>query len=160
MSDEPKRDIEISRGKGSVSFDGTFVTIVRDGLAALSIGRSTKRIPVASITAVQWRSASTWSVGFIQFTLAGGNEVRSRPGHQVRDAARDENSLVFDRKSMPQYEALRAAVEAAMAERGGVAPAAASDVIGQLEQLGALRDSGVLTPEEFDAKKGELLARL
>lgn len=34
------------------------------------------------------------------------------------------------------------------------------DVMAQLKQLGELRDAGVLTPEEFDAKKTELLSRL
>ena len=30
----------------------------------------------------------------------------------------------------------------------------------QLRKLGELRDAGLLTPEEFDAKKSELLARM
>ncbi|MFI7483059.1 SHOCT domain-containing protein [Kocuria sp. M1R5S2] len=37
---------------------------------------------------------------------------------------------------------------------------AAPDVLGQLEQLGKLRDAGVLTEDEFEAKKQELLGRL
>jgi hypothetical protein len=41
-----------------------------------------------------------------------------------------------------------------------VAPAPAQpDVATQLQQLGALRDAGVLTQEEFDAKKTEILSR-
>lgn len=34
------------------------------------------------------------------------------------------------------------------------------DVMAQLERIGALRDAGVLTEEEFAAKKAELLRRL
>jgi hypothetical protein len=34
------------------------------------------------------------------------------------------------------------------------------DVTDQLKKLGELRDLGVLTPEEFEAKKSELLKRL
>ncbi len=34
------------------------------------------------------------------------------------------------------------------------------DIADQLRKLGELRDDGVLTPEEFDAKKAELLARM
>ena len=30
----------------------------------------------------------------------------------------------------------------------------------QIKQLGSLRDSGVLTPEEFESKKAELLKRI
>lgn len=43
----------------------------------------------------------------------------------------------------------------------GAAPAAGgTDVADQLRKLGELRDAGVLTAEEFDAKKTELLARM
>lgn len=38
--------------------------------------------------------------------------------------------------------------------------AAAPDTLAQLKQLGELRDAGVLTTEEFEAKKAELLERL
>lgn len=34
------------------------------------------------------------------------------------------------------------------------------DAIGQIRQLGELRDAGIVTQEEFDAKKADLLARL
>lgn len=40
------------------------------------------------------------------------------------------------------------------------APAVAPDVIAQLRQLGELRDLGVVTGAEFEAKKAEMLARL
>ena len=38
--------------------------------------------------------------------------------------------------------------------------AAAPDLAGQLQQLAGLRDAGVLTDAEFDAKKAEILARM
>jgi hypothetical protein len=41
-----------------------------------------------------------------------------------------------------------------------VAPQPQPDVLVQLKQLGELRDAGVLTNEEFEAKKAELLTRL
>lgn len=34
------------------------------------------------------------------------------------------------------------------------------DILAQLERLGGLRDAGVLTPDEFEAKKAEMLRRL
>ena len=36
----------------------------------------------------------------------------------------------------------------------------ANEIFGQLERLGALRDKGFITAEDFDAKKAELLGRL
>ena len=44
---------------------------------------------------------------------------------------------------------------------GGVAAVAADgDIIDQIRRLGELRDSGLITPEEFETKKAELLGRL
>src|SRR3712207_6361491 len=148
---------------GTVTFDGDIVTIERTGfLARTSVGKGTKRIPVSSITAVQWKPAGGMVNGFISFTVGGGNEARSRFGSQTLDASRDENSVVITKKQMPNFEQLRTAVQHALAQRHRPAPAAPAtpDVIGQIEQLGRLRDAGVLTSEEFEAKKAELLGRL
>ena len=38
--------------------------------------------------------------------------------------------------------------------------ASVSDPIDQIRRLGELRDSGVVSEEEFEAKKAELLARM
>lgn len=50
--------------------------------------------------------------------------------------------------------------QAAPAPTPGVAPAAATpadDTVGQLKRLAELRDQGILTEEEFSAKKKQLL---
>ena len=44
--------------------------------------------------------------------------------------------------------------------RGAAAPAPGSDIPGQIEQLARLRDQGVLTSQEFERKKAELLDRM
>lgn len=41
---------------------------------------------------------------------------------------------------------------------GGAVPS--GDVLDQLKKLGELRDAGILTPAEFEAKRGDLAARL
>ncbi len=53
-------------------------------------------------------------------------------------------------------------VKAAMnGSKPTAAPAtSAPDPMDQLRKLGELRDAGVLTPEEFDSKKADLLARM
>ncbi|MGA8392980.1 MAG: SHOCT domain-containing protein, partial [Burkholderiaceae bacterium] len=50
-----------------------------------------------------------------------------------------------------------AAATAAAAQAAGVKP---EDVMATLEKLGELKAKGILTPEEFDAKKAELLKKL
>ena len=48
------------------------------------------------------------------------------------------------------------------AERGAAAPAptGGEDIPSQIRAIGALRDEGLLTDAEFDAKKKELLAKI
>ena len=155
--------MEVKGHNGIVDFDGDFVTIKRTGfLARASVGKAEKRIPLSSITAVQWKPAGPMMNGFISFTLGGGNEARSRFGSQTSDAVKDENSVIFVKKQMPDFEALRSQVEEAIAARHRPsAPApAAQDHLSQLKQLGELRDAGILSEEEFAAKKAEILGRL
>jgi hypothetical protein len=96
---------------GTVLFDGLMVTISRRGaIARMSIGKGDKQIALPSITAVQWMPAGL-TFGYIQFTIGGGNEVRSRFGHQSADAAHDENTVMFWQRQEPYFEELRDAVE-------------------------------------------------
>lgn len=148
---------------GTVSFDGQFVTIERKGfLARASVGKGEKRIPIGSITAIQWKRPGPIVNGYVQFTIGGGNEVRSRFGSQTTDAAKDENSVIVTKKQQADFERLCAAVEGQIGadRRPPAATTAQPDVLVQLEQLGRLRDAKVLTAEEFESKKAELLRRL
>ena len=106
---------EIRGVNGTISFDGRFVTITRKGfMARATVGKGEKRIPVKNISAVQLKPASALIRGYIQFTVPGGNENRSRMGKQTIDAAKDENSVVFTPKQQPGFEQLRAQIEEAI----------------------------------------------
>jgi Domain of unknown function (DUF4429)/Protein of unknown function (DUF2510)/Short C-terminal domain len=155
--------VEAKGHNGTIVFDADFVTITRKGfLARATIGKGEKRIPVASITAIQWKPAGAMVNGFIQFTIGGGNESRSKFGHQTSAAVNDENSVVFIKKQMPAFQLLREQVEGAIAQRGRPSSpaAAAAGPLEQLKQLGELHDAGVVTDEEFTAKKTSILARM
>lgn len=149
---------------GYCAFDGQFLTIQHVGaLGRLSVGKGVKRLPLGSVSAVQIKPAGPIVSGYIQFTLPGSNERRSEFGKQTFDAAGDENSIVFIRDQEPAFLAFRDAVEQAIAARhspvAAAAPAAPT-VLDQIAQLAGLRDAGVLTAEEFDTKKADLLSRL
>jgi hypothetical protein len=145
---------------GTVVFDGQWVTITRGGFyGTMTVGKGEKRIPVSSITAVQWNAPSALMNGFIQFTVAGGSEVRSKHGRQTRDALRDENSVVVKKKQVPDFLALRAAVESAITP-GPVVPAAAAASAGgadEVTRLVELHAAGHLSDEEFTAAKRQAL---
>ncbi|MFJ1708542.1 DUF4429 domain-containing protein [Kitasatospora sp. NPDC088346] len=156
--------IEAKGHNGHVAFDGEYVTITRKGfLARTSVGKGEKRIPIAQITAVQWKPPGLLVNGFIQFTVPGGNERRSAFGAQTSSAIKDENSVLVMKNQAPAFEKLRAAVEEAIAalhrpasSTGSAADPGAS-LADELAKLQHLADAGALTPEEFTAAKARLL---
>lgn len=101
---------------GQVSFDGKTVTITREGLAARAThGAGEKSIPVRQISAVQFKPVSFATAGFIQFSIPGETSNNKGKGARTFDASRDENSVLFLKKSEAEFTALRDAVRAAVA---------------------------------------------
>jgi hypothetical protein len=146
---------------GWIEVNGQFVTITRKGaLAKMNYGwtRGEKRIPIASIAAVQYKKPGM-SRGYIQFTLPGG--IEGKKG--LLQSGNDENSVQFGSSSSAQFEAIRDHIESAIAARHApAAPAAmpapnAPDLTTQLRGLAELRDDGIITEEEFQAQKAKLL---
>lgn len=60
-----------------------------------------------------------------------------------------------------EFDKFVSTVEEKMGKGGGASPAApADDIPAQIQKLASLREQGVLTDAEFDAKKAELLSRM
>ena len=162
-ADASRMGTEAKGRNGTVVFDGNFVTIMRKGvMARATVGKGEKRIPLASISAVQLKPAGAVVNGFIQFTMPGGNERRSSFGKQTQNAAGDENSVMFTKAQMLAFLALRDEIEQAIISRStpqSPVPAPAN-VPEQIQQLASLRDQGILNDAEFEAKKADLLSRM
>ncbi|HEY6678594.1 MAG TPA: DUF4429 domain-containing protein [Actinomycetota bacterium] len=146
---------------GQISVIGDFIVIARKGfMAKMSQGftKGEKRLNIHTITAVQLKKPGM-TRGYIQFSLGGGNE--SRKG--VSDATKDENSVLFDKKSLAEFEALRDYIEHRIAEAHapqGPSLSQEPDLGEQIRKLAALRDEGILSDDEFQAKKADLLSRM
>ncbi|MER6065092.1 DUF4429 domain-containing protein [Streptomyces sp. NPDC001792] len=151
--------IEVSGYGGQIQFDGEYVTITRKGFLARSmVGKGEKRLHIAQIAAVQWKPAGAFVNGFIQFTVPGGNERRSKFGSQTASASQDENSVVFTKQQQPAFEKLRAALDQAIAaQHAPQAAAAPVSVADELAKLAALQQQGILSREEFEQQKARLL---
>lgn len=150
---------------GSVSFDGQMVTIRRDTLVGrFTMGRSEKRVPVASLTAVQLRRANVVVNGFIQFSFPGAEERNDTRRRSASGAARDENTVVFLPWHNDRFARVREAIEAAMTEGSAArveqAAPATHDPRAVLVQLEAMFNDGLLSADEYRAKKAEVLARM
>jgi Short C-terminal domain len=70
-------------------------------------------------------------------------------------AVRHKQNQKYARQDQEAYEQQVAAEQAAAA--AAPAPAAESDYAGELEKLAKLKAEGILTDEEFEAKKKQIL---
>lgn len=151
---DPK--IMVANGIGSrLTFDGSEITISRHGATSFMVHGfdGQKGISVSSITSIQFKSAGSITSGFIQFAFQGGLEAKGG----LFEAAADENSVLFTAENQPAFERIRDAIKQRQAElqqsRGVTAPSGADELI----KFAALRDQGVITEEEFLAKKAKIL---
>ena len=147
---------------GTVLFDGKSVIIRRKGFVArASVGKGEKNIPVKSISAVQWKPAGIIMNGYIEFSIAGGVESKSALGSATSNAVSNENAVVFTKKQMPLFEELRTAIEVAInsahsSEANSNIPIATS-INDRMKDLNTLHESGLITLDEYNKKKEQLL---
>lgn len=148
--------VEVKGYTGTVVFDGQSITIIKTGVGRVASGRGQIRIPVRSVTAVMWKPANPVVNGYIHFSVPGGTDRRSRS--QSANVRLSPNTVSFLRSQMQEFEALRNAVEEAI-EHGPQPTVVPASIPEQIAQFAALRDQGILTEEEFAAKKASLLSQ-
>jgi hypothetical protein len=145
-----------ARGQdGQIEISDGMVMITRKGmLAKMSKGLTAgdRRIPIGNVAAVQFKAPGLTS-GYIRFSVAGS--VDHSPG--ILKGQHDENQVQFLRKHQPEFEAVRDRVEATIAGSATSSAAPAMDIADQLRKLAELRDEGILSEEEFQGKKTQLL---
>ena len=113
-----------------------------------------KDILFSQISSVHLKKATTLGNGYIHFSLLGRDESRGP------DPTRDENTVLFGGAHQPDFDKIKAAIETKMAAaRATVTMPRLSTMsyIEELEQLAVLRNKGVITEEEFAAKKRQIL---
>ena len=108
--------VEAKGRNGHMSFDGDFVTIRRAHFFGRMVDKDGRRVPIATITEVQFKPAGGFvNNGFISLTLTGGVEKRAAFGDRTVDPSNDPNSVLFSTKQQPQFEELRTEIETAIA---------------------------------------------
>lgn len=141
--------------QGSLELLEDRVVIKRKGvMAALAHGlKGDKEILLSSISSIQWREPGALTNGYIQFAFQGGREAKGG----LLQAGQDENTVLFSRAQKAAFARVKAEIErrrsAPVTQREPTAPSA----LDQLERFAALKERGLLTEEEFTAKKRELL---
>lgn len=167
LIEAPEAPLRFKAYDGKASFDGTSVRFRWSwtGASSAKWKAGDQRFAVADLGGVEWRSPEAFE-GYLRLLpndLAGA----APPVPPDQDAA----TVVFGLGYGPVHESLpfAAAVLAAVRTRGAVpavpaAPAAPrrdpADIAERIRHLGELHQAGLVTDEEFSAKKAELLAEL
>lgn len=131
------------------------IEISRKGVLALAFQglKGTKTIPIAEIKSIQMKRAEIMN-GYIQFAVSGG--IESTGG--VRDPNFDENTVTFVHADNEYVQEIKEYIEKVMLSKGEMCTSAVQiSNADELRKYANLRDEGVITQEEFDAKKKQLL---
>jgi hypothetical protein len=136
-------------------YNGTLVLThtgveIKRGLKGILLGggklRGDKTIPYKSIVAVQLKKSGL-TAGYIQITLTGGSEAKGG----LFQSTTDENSVNFYSSGNSKFEEAKRIIEQHInSERS---PNSYQD----LEKLAELKEKGIISAEEFDAKKKQVL---
>ena len=121
-------------------------------------GNTTKTLHMANIMSVSVTPSTLWARGFIEFTVPGGKDSKN-----IEQALRNENALPL--KAAGQNEEalkIKAYVEEqimnyANSKGSTTIVQQASSPAEELKKMKELLDMGIITQEEFDAKKKQLL---
>ncbi len=105
-----------------------------------------KDIPYESITSIQLRKPSSVTRGYIQFGQSGYSE--SDDG--LMDATSDENTVLFDKESLSEFEELRAKVREL---KNGDVEESTGSMDEAMEKLRTRYAEGEIDEEEYEQRK-------
>lgn len=113
-----------------------------------------KQIDIHQISSVQFKSAGLFP-GYIQFAFIGGREAKGG----VADLSKDENAMMFKGGDEAAFRMAKDLIDRhrAAARTASIPSVAPTSALDELEKLAGMRDRGVVTEEEFQAKKRQLL---
>ena len=139
--------LEVQEGKLTITPKGIM------GFATKGL-KGTKTIPLASITAIQFKVATAFFNGYLQFTIPGGNE--SKGG--IFDAVSDENSFMFRQSVNEKAKQIKIHIEAEILKlRSPQSKPQERNLSDELRKLAELRSQGILSDVEFISAKKKLL---
>lgn len=112
-----------------------------------------KTIPLSSIYSVQFKEGSFWLNGYIQIGLGGS--VESTKG--IFDATKDENTIMFNKAHNLEASKIKNFIEKFILERNNNSSNNQTSIADEILKFKSLLDSGIISQEEFDKKKQQLL---
>ncbi len=162
----PRTPSQFKAYDGKASFDGEAVTFRWSwtGASSAKWKAGDQTFPVAGLSGVEWRSPEAFE-GHLRL-------LRREPAGAAQPAQADQDpaAVVFGlgygpvHESLPFAASVLASLRAAAPGAGAAVSAAArrdpADIADRIRHLGELHKAGLVTDEEFSAKKAQLLAEL
>ncbi|WP_193198158.1 SHOCT domain-containing protein [Nostoc sp. MG11] len=151
----PQKYDNVFEGRsGTLILTETGIILKRSGGLLSGHTSGEKNIPYKNITAVQFKRAG-FTVGFIQFTLQGAGEAK----RGVFEAVTDENTVTFaTEEKTREFEIAKNIIdERIITSNSASSISQSTNDFEQLEKLAALRDKGIISEAEFQAKKKQIL---
>jgi len=112
-----------------------------------------KTIYINQISAIQVKPGTLLINGYIQITVPGGLE--SKKG--ILDATQDENTVIFTKKDNELVYQIKAKIEELMSQQHATYTANQISSADEIRKYKELFDDGIITKEEFEQKKKQLL---
>ncbi len=153
--DEPL--YELKGVNGQLELYNDKVIIKRKGaVAKMTQGffKGDKTIYINQITGIQLKPGTAFTNGYIQFTVSGG--IESKKG--LFDATQDENTVMFAKRDNELANKIKGKIEELISGQR------ATNIINQLSAADEIKkykellDAGIITAEEFEQKKKQLLS--
>jgi len=140
-------DLELLKNKIRIKRKG--------GMAFLLHGiKGDKEIFLNQISSIQLKKAGFALNGYIQFAFLGGREAKGG----VFQATSDENTIMFRKDNQQDFIEIKNAIEEQIFQFQNQNKNDKTSVgINDLEKLAKLRNEGIITEEEFQAKKRQIL---
>ena len=145
--------IEAIGHNGQLELTDSVVRIKRKGaLAFLTQGlKGDKEILISQVSSIQFKKANAFVNGYMQLAFVGGQEAKGG----ILQGTQDENTVMFRVSQQEAFERLRDELQKRIAaSKGAVSQTSSLD---ELDKLASLRDRGILTEDEFQQKKKQIL---
>lgn len=141
----------------SITILESSVKIEPDGWGGKLLIRPTVDIPFDHIKGVELKKPGLMTYGFLTIIVSDGTKYVKRK----MDLMKDPYSVPFDKKRTKDFEEMRDKLNSILnSKTSNSSQSSSPDILEQIEKLSKLKDSGILTEEEFNTKKEELLKKL
>lgn len=147
--------LEATGINGKLLLFKNIVRIHRFGVMSFLHGASRveKDIVISQIRSIHFRKAGLLSNGFMDIdVMQGSDRSDTESGPRTGDCI-----VTFRPGQQRAFEAFRGVLEERMAAGPVKAPTAATSTLDELGKLASLRDRRIITEEEFNRKKSQIL---